>query len=268
MPPACRYGSDYRELVHLPSGIDIVCRAVRPDDKRLLAEGMERLSPVTRFARFLSDKDSLSESELTYLTELDGVDHYAIGAVRPLAGGGEAGIGVARFVRLRREPEVAEPAVTVIDDFQGCGVGTALLRRLVDAARERGIKRFRCEFLADNRRVRSILDEFRKNAIVHHERGIVTMEFPLPTFGEDEAPRATLKRSALYRALVRAAQGRLSLRRVHRRDGTREPTRDDDLDCDRSFPAPDSPNPGNSQNDPKDEGQAFTEAGHPKPEAN
>jgi GNAT superfamily N-acetyltransferase len=213
--PAYHYGSDYRELVRLPCGIDIVCRTVHPDDKRLLAEGMRRLSSASRHARFHSGTNSLSASELTYLTELDGVDHYAIGAVLPLPGGRESGIGIAKFVRFRHEPEVAEPAVTVIDDYQGCGVGTALLRRVVDAARERDVKRFRCEFLAENQRVSSILDEFQKHSIAHREQGVVTMEFPLPTFCPVENPWVTLKRSAIYRALARAAQGVLFLQCMH-----------------------------------------------------
>jgi hypothetical protein len=70
--------------------------------------------------------------------------------------------------------------------------------------------------------VRSILDEFQKHAMIHRERGVMTMEFPLPTFRPDELPRVTLQRSAMYRALVRAAQGLLSLRRVHHREESPE----------------------------------------------
>jgi GNAT superfamily N-acetyltransferase len=147
------YDDRYREEARLPAGLQVVFRAVHPEDKNLLAEGMSRLSPASRYFRFLSPKKSLSKIELAYFTEVDGHNHFAIGVARPQPGGGEEGIGVARFVRFQDDPEVAEPAVTVIDDYQGCGVGTALLRRLVEAARERGIKRFRCEFLADNQRV-------------------------------------------------------------------------------------------------------------------
>ena len=45
---------------------------------------------------------------------------------------GEVPLGVARFVR-RDEPGTAEVAVTVVDDWQGRGVATALLERLTSA---------------------------------------------------------------------------------------------------------------------------------------
>lgn len=207
-----RYDDTYREAARLPSRLDVTFRTVRPDDKQMLVDGMARLSQASRSARFLFDKTSLSEPELRYLTEVDGHNHFAIGAARPLPGGREEGIGIARFVRLKGNPEVAEPAITVIDEYQGRGIGTALLRRLVEAARERGIKKFQCDFLADNRGVCSIIDDLEDVSIVHRERGVVTMEFPLPSPQSEEHPRVTLKRSSMYRALARAAQGLLSLR--------------------------------------------------------
>jgi GNAT superfamily N-acetyltransferase len=217
---AYRYHNDYREAAHLPSGLNVIFRTIHPEDKQMLVDGMVRLSQESRQARFLIEKTSLSEPELRYLTELDGHNHLAIGVARPLPGGREDGIGIARFVRLNEDPQVAEPAITVIDEYQGRGVGTALLRRLVEAARERGIRRFRCDFLTDNRRVASIIDDLEGGTVIHRERGVVTMEFPLPLPRPDEHPRVTLKRSSMYRALSHVAQGLMSLRRVHHRTGT------------------------------------------------
>jgi GNAT superfamily N-acetyltransferase len=191
---------------------------VYPEDKQMLVNGMARLSPESRHARSLNDKSALSEAELQYLTELDGHNQFAIGAARPLPDGREEGIGIARCVRLREDPQVAEPAIIVIDEYQRRGVGTALLRRLVEAARERGIRRFRCDFLTDNRKVGSIFDDLEGGAVIHRECGVVTIEFPLPSPRPDEHPRVTPNRSSVYRALERAAQGRLSLRHTHHRD--------------------------------------------------
>lgn len=50
------------------------------------------------------------------------------------------GVGVARFLRIGEE--VAEPAVAVADDWQGCGVGTLLLDLLAARAWEEGIRVF------------------------------------------------------------------------------------------------------------------------------
>src|SRR5207244_92171 len=111
--------------------------------------GFAGLSAESRYRRFFSAKDRLSEAELRYLTEVDGVDHFALGALHD----GE-GAGVARFVRLRDRPDTAEAAIVVVDERQGCGLGRLLLTRLTEAARERGITRFRSDVLARNQAAR------------------------------------------------------------------------------------------------------------------
>src|ERR1700723_1832427 len=94
-----------------------------------------RMSPDSRYRRFFSGITELSPVMLDYLTEVDGYDHFALVAtVDSLDLKAEEGVAAARFVRLPGEPEVAEAAVTVIDDFQGRGLGRLLLARLVDAA--------------------------------------------------------------------------------------------------------------------------------------
>jgi GNAT superfamily N-acetyltransferase len=123
---------------------------VRPEDAALLREGFVRLSPRSRFQRFLSAKPRLSAEELRYLTDVDGERHVAIGAVTWSPGGREKGLGVARFFRQAHTPEVAEVAITVVDDAQGKGLGRLLMDRLVEAARERGVERFELRVLAGN----------------------------------------------------------------------------------------------------------------------
>jgi GNAT superfamily N-acetyltransferase len=74
-----------------------------------------------------------------YLTEVDHHDHEAIVALDEESG---EGIGVARYVRTRERPEVAEVAVTVVDDWQGRGLGTRLLEVVSARAREEDIRSF------------------------------------------------------------------------------------------------------------------------------
>ena len=59
-------------------------------------------------------------------------------------------LGVARFVRLDHQPEVAEAAIVVVDAWQGRGVGSLLGARLAEAARARRIRRFSATILSDN----------------------------------------------------------------------------------------------------------------------
>ena len=144
-------------VIRLRDGARVQIRPLTPQDRGRLRQGFERLSPRSRYLRFLAPINELSDDMLTYLTTVDYYDHFAWG-VQALDEPGEPGIGVARYVRLRDDPEVAEPAVAVADDYQGKGLGTALLYALADTALQNGIKRFRALVLAENE---SMLDVFR-----------------------------------------------------------------------------------------------------------
>jgi RimJ/RimL family protein N-acetyltransferase len=120
-------------------------REIRADDKEQLAAGYARLSERSRLRRFLAPKPRLTRSDLRYLTEVDGINHFAIVATI-----GEDIVGVARWVRLHGDPEEAEAAIVVGDPYQGKGLGKMLARELADAARARGIRRIRASILSDN----------------------------------------------------------------------------------------------------------------------
>lgn len=138
------------ERLMLLDGTWAEVRMLRPEDTALLERGFARLSARSRFQRFLAAKPRLSPEELRYLTAVDGERHVALGAVTWNDAGEEVGLGVARFIRLEDTPEVAELALTVVDDAQGKGLGRFLLDALVRAARERGVERFELRVLADN----------------------------------------------------------------------------------------------------------------------
>lgn len=145
-----RFDDSYEESVSLSDGQRVLLRLLRPTDKEALLAGFERLSPDSRYARFMAPKARLSDRELRYLTEVDGVDHFAMGAIRRHLVSRDEGIGSARFVRIQDQPDTAEPAVTVVDEYQGKGLGSILLQRLIEAAWERDIRWFCTELLAEN----------------------------------------------------------------------------------------------------------------------
>src|SRR5439155_7037957 len=103
-----RYGSSYREDVRLPDGTLLTVRALGPDDATLLQLHFEHLSFESRHLRFLGGKSALTESELRFYTHPDGEMHVALIAVR--ADSPQKAVGVARFVRSKDTPQVAEPA--------------------------------------------------------------------------------------------------------------------------------------------------------------
>src|SRR5215213_5132487 len=117
-------------VVPLRDGSRARIRPVRPEDKMRIQCGMKLLSPESRFLRFFNDASHLSAELLQYLTEVDQQNHVAWIAVNASVPG-EPGLGIARFIRLPDEPNTAEIALTVIDEFQGLGLGAALLNILL-----------------------------------------------------------------------------------------------------------------------------------------
>ena len=179
------------ELTELRDGTRVRVRPIRAEDKPRLLEAFDRLGAGSRYRRFLGHKKELSVDELASLTEVDHHDHEALAAVRPETG---EGLGVARFVRLPERRHVAEAAVTVIDDWQGRGVGGLLLRRLAERAREEGIREFDASLLTDNR---AMLALFRRLGALRVVRSgpVQEIQVSLP-LGEpcmDEALRAAAR---------------------------------------------------------------------------
>ena len=103
----------------------------------------------TRLSRFFNATKALSEEQLRYFTEIDYVDHFAW-VVFSLDDPAHPGVGVARYVRLKDDPEAAEAAFTVIDDHQGRGLGILLVVALADVARKHDIHRFVLYIRTDN----------------------------------------------------------------------------------------------------------------------
>lgn len=205
-----RFKPDYREETVDRTGRRIVFRLIRPDDKEGLLDGLRRMSPESRFLRFFSHRDRLTSAELRYLTEIDYENHFAL-AVGALADdGAETGLGVARFVRID-PPHIAEAAIAVVDEAQGCGLGRMLFERLVRAANERGVRVFRFEVLAENDAMLSLVEHLFPGTTRHLEDRVVTLDCPLPDLGT--LGTAELGEGLLYRVLRLAAEGSLAVLR-------------------------------------------------------
>jgi EmrB/QacA subfamily drug resistance transporter len=171
--------------VALRDGSEVVIRQVRSADAPLLADGFARLSPESRRLRFLRRKDELTPAELRYFTDIDHHDHEALGALDQTDG---RGVGVARYVRDADDRHSAEIAVTVVDDWQGRGLGTELLAQLSGRARAAGIRRFTALVSADNAAMAALLRSASSDP-VHREYGTVEYEIPLAPVGESSSDR-------------------------------------------------------------------------------
>jgi RimJ/RimL family protein N-acetyltransferase len=156
----------------LRDGSTVLIRPVRSADAPLVADGFARLSARSRQLRFLTPKKALSPAELRYFTDLDHHDHEALGALDHADG---RGVGIARYVR---DPQAAEIAVTVIDEWQGRGLGTELVAQLSDRARSAGIRRFTALVAADNPAMARLLRTVRAD-LVRYESGALRYEITL-----------------------------------------------------------------------------------------
>jgi hypothetical protein len=172
-------GPEFREEHVLRDGRKIVLRHIQPSDAEELRRGFRALSPESRYRRFFTGVADLDDDALAYLVNVDCKDHVALVATtESLDLKTERGIGVARFVRSKKDPTVAEAAVTIVDDMQRIGLGTLMTKTLARAARERGIEKFRCEVLESNALVVKALLE-AGGVIVEEANGTVVLDVPV-----------------------------------------------------------------------------------------
>jgi GNAT superfamily N-acetyltransferase len=173
--------------------VTVAVRPIEPGDKAKLVAAFERLSEASRYRRFLSPHGQLSKAELRYLTEVDHHDHEALVALHPVTG---EGVGVARYVRDSRRPDSAEIAVVVADAWQGRGVGTTLLHRLADRAREEGIRRLTALMLAENDAMAHLLGDLGETRVLEVGQGTVELAVDLPARGASPELASWLRSSA------------------------------------------------------------------------
>ncbi len=214
---AQHFTADFVERTTLRDGTPVVLRLVTGDDKELLRREFERWSSHSRYARFHTPKERLTEDELRYLTEIDQENHFALGALRD--GGDESGeqvgLGIARFIRLPDvpgEPATAEAAISVSDEAQGKGLGRLLFLRLSAAAAERGIERFRCFVLSSNPSMKALIEAISPDHTTEIESGVMSIDFALPEIQPDVAPAARPE-GGMYRLFRAAAEGAVQLTR-------------------------------------------------------
>jgi RimJ/RimL family protein N-acetyltransferase len=142
------------QLVTLRSGDVVRIRQVRPDDAPALARAYANLGEQSRYRRFFTAMPELPEATLKAAAEVDHVDHEALVAVPLLSA---EIVGECRFIRLPDQPDTAEVGVTVVDAWQGRGLGAALLACLSERGLKAGIEYFTAEILAENRTMLALL---------------------------------------------------------------------------------------------------------------
>lgn len=149
--------ANYSATERLRDGREIEIRALQPDDKDDMLAAIGRTGTQSLRRRFFVTKRGFSEKEIAYFMNVDFVKHVALVALAReenrtvIIGGG-------RYVVT--EPGAAEIAFVVIDDYQGQGVGTLLMRHLAVLARKAELKELVAEVLPENTAMRKVFAKF------------------------------------------------------------------------------------------------------------
>jgi GNAT superfamily N-acetyltransferase len=148
----------------LRDGTRVQVRPIHPNDIELERRFIEALSPRSRRFRFLETIRSPSAALLEQMTVIDPATDAAFVAL--LGTGAQAlEIGVARF-SAQADGLDCEFAVTVSDEWQHKGLGTLLMRRMINVAKARGIKTMHSSDAADN----DLMRKFAEHLHFHHVR--------------------------------------------------------------------------------------------------
>ncbi len=147
----CPYPAHLTETLVLADSTEIVIRPIRPEDAEMEQEFVRNLSDESRYYRFISTVRELSHRMLVRFTQIDYDREMALVAVTQ-QNGRDVQIGVARYV-INSSGDTCEFAIAIADDWQKQGIGGRLMVNLMDAAREKGLRRIDGDVLTSNTRM-------------------------------------------------------------------------------------------------------------------
>ena len=137
----------YSAVELLRDGQHVESRALRLDDRANLLAAVGRTSSQSLYRRIFAVKRGFTEQEIAFFVNIDFINHVALVAVVD-EDGHPVIVGGARYIV--GQPGTAEVAFAVVDEHQGQGIGTALMRHLAAIARRAGLNELVAEVLPDN----------------------------------------------------------------------------------------------------------------------
>jgi acetyltransferase len=161
--PAIRpYPNQYVSDWDSKSGVRFTIRPIRPEDEPLIARFHETLSEQSVYLRYIQAlklSQRVAHGRLARLSFIDYDREMALVAERkdPLTGSAELA-GIARLIKQHGRNE-AEFALLVSDRFQGSGLGTELLRRLLQVGRDERLRLITADILPENRGMQRLCEK-------------------------------------------------------------------------------------------------------------
>jgi len=167
---------DYAASERLRDGRRVAIRALRPNDEAALTEAVEGLSAESLHRRFFAVKRNFSDREKAFFLHVDFVNHVAL--VAEIADGPDVKIiGGARYVVSSLGS--AEVAFAIVDEFQGQGLGTLLMRHLLTLARAGGLDTLVAEVLAENAAMLKVFEKSGLQLQTKRDAGVVHVQMKI-----------------------------------------------------------------------------------------
>lgn len=142
---------------HLSDGRTLVIRPIRPEDAKAEQVFVRDLSPQAKRFRFMGTINELSPEMLAQFTQIDYRTEMALVAVIG-DGADRQQVGVARYI-INPDRRSCEFAIVVSDKVQHQGIGTRLMKALMDAARDHGLAVIEGTVLKENTAMLHLMED-------------------------------------------------------------------------------------------------------------
>lgn len=178
------YPEEQETTMTLDDGTEIHIRPVRPTDESMLKEMFYSLSRKTIFQRFMHTQTAMPHPELQKHVNVDYRNEMMFVALVQE----EDAVRMIAIGDYSRDPatNMADCAFLVHDDFQGKGLGTQLLRMLMNHARHQSIKGFTADVLANNKHMLHIFNKSGCAVRTTFEDGVYHVEFEFDTAADHD----------------------------------------------------------------------------------
>jgi RimJ/RimL family protein N-acetyltransferase len=162
--------------ITLPDGTVVPLRQIAPEDAPALHRFHHDLSADSIYLRHFHSLPDLTSSQEAYFTGVDGTYRHALIALDPAAPS-----EIIAVVRYEGAPgnDLAEYAALVTDRWQGRGLGTALTRELIEAARRNGIRAFSASVLPQNLRMLNLFRDLQLSESIRYIDGVAEVEIDI-----------------------------------------------------------------------------------------
>lgn len=178
--PRARDAWQYERDLVTRDGTRLLMRAIRDTDEQKMADLFYSLSESTVYKRWMVVKPRMPHADLLRYTDVDDRDNVAIVVeTQPQQSEPEL-IGVARY-HNDRSTNFAEIAFLIRDDWQRHGVGTELIKHLIDIAKQNGIGGFTAEVLTINTPMFSVFERSGLEVQITHEGDVCHVRLPFLT---------------------------------------------------------------------------------------